>query len=162
MSLFKGENDTTKNSDNMLTMNQKNTPAVRFSDVHFFPLSLVAAHFCYISIFIFFRQKKFSTMEMCPSAEKTFFIIVCVDGWYRVLFVNQFLQLQRHFRCTYVDHNVRPNNCTMVYTEDAEREREVRPFMVWALTICRCSPRAYVNGYFKRAFYGRHSSTSRV
>lgn len=76
MSLFKGENDTTKNSDNMLTMNQKNIPAVRFLMFTFFP----AAHFCYISIFyLFFFAKKLPTMEMCPSPENIFFIS-CVNA----------------------------------------------------------------------------------
>lgn len=106
MSLFKGENDTTKNSDNMLTMNQKNIPAARFSsvDVHFSSsLLLYAAHFCYISIFIFFLANK-NSMKMCPSL---FLVAGAYRRWYHVLFVNQIFAIATSsWNYTCVDHNV--------------------------------------------------------
>lgn len=107
MSLFKGENDTTKNSDNMLTMNQKNIPAVIFSSPC--GCSLFFFRCCtFLLYFNFYLARKFFYinflwMEMCPSH-----FLAVRRRWYHVLFVNQFSQLQRHRSvvCTCVDHNV--------------------------------------------------------
>lgn len=121
MSLFKGENDTTKNSDNMLTMSQKNIPAVRFSSMwmftssSFLPLSF-AAHFCYISIFISQKFQHFFLVYIasfqwkyvhhisysCASTLISRFVCQSIFAIATSSCEGYFF----HFACTCVDHNV--------------------------------------------------------
>lgn len=82
---------------------------------------------CYCTFLLYFNFYTFLSPKNSPQwkcvhhqAKKIYFVFIVSTARYRVLFVNQFLQLQRHFLCTCVDHNVRLI-IAMVYTKDAEK-----------------------------------------